>query len=164
MTRQFFSAPITLIAVVGLLLAFATNALAVQPLRFDDPAKQQRFETLLKELRCLVCQNQSLASSEAGLATDLRQAVHAKVDAGQSDAEIRQYLVDRYGEYVLYRPRLNRKTWLLWFGPAFLALAGLLALIITVKKRARIFSEDALENSDRERLQQLLQKHDDGAP
>lgn len=164
MTQQTFSALTMLVAVLGLLLASTTHAVALQPLGFDNPAKQQRFETLLTEIRCLVCQNQSLASSEAGLAKDLRQEVHAKVDAGQSDAEILQYLVDRYGEYVLYRPRLNHKTWLLWFGPALLALAGLIALIMTVRKRARMPSEEPLENRGRERLQQLLHKHDDGTP
>ncbi|WP_246189362.1 cytochrome c-type biogenesis protein [Pseudoxanthomonas kalamensis] len=94
------------------------------PLQFRDTAEETRFQTLTHELRCVMCQNQSLADSNAQIAHDLRREVLTLMQQGKSDAEIKDYLVQRYGEFVLYRPPLETGTWLLWFGPALLLLLG----------------------------------------
>ncbi|MES1943964.1 cytochrome C biogenesis protein [Salinisphaera sp. PC39] len=142
-----------------LLLTAALAAAAIEPLNFDDPAKQARYERLLHEFRCLVCQNESLASSGAGLADDLRQEVHRMVAEGKSDAEIRDYLVERYGEFVLYRPPVTTRTYLLWFGPFLLAVVGLAALVIAIRRRSRRTPPDTLDDSERERLRRVLDRH-----
>jgi len=96
----------------------------VAPLHFQDAAEEKRFHALVSELRCVMCQNQSLADSNAQIAHDLRREVLALMRQGKSDDDIRTYLVARYGEFVLYKPRIEATTWLLWFGPAVLLLAG----------------------------------------
>ncbi len=110
------------------MLAFAPPAAAQAsdpaPLRFRDGAEEARFRALVSELRCVMCQNQSLADSNAQIAHDLRREVLDLMREGRSDAEIERFLVARYGEFVLYKPRVESKTWLLWFGPALLVLAG----------------------------------------
>lgn len=95
-------------------------------------AEEARYRALIAELRCLVCQNQSIAESNAPLANDLREQVREQIASGRSDREIATYLLDRYGDFVLYRPPLKPRTWLLWLGPfALLAAAGVLALVRT---------------------------------
>jgi cytochrome c-type biogenesis protein CcmH len=110
------------------LLAFATPAAAQvsdpAPLRFRDGAEEARFHALVSQLRCVMCQNQSLADSNAQIAHDLRREVLALMRENRTDADIKRFLVARYGEFVLYRPRVESKTWLLWFGPVLLLLAG----------------------------------------
>ena len=103
--------------------AFA-QAVDPAPLVFRDQAEARRFHALTEELRCVKCQNQSLADSNAQIAHDLRHEVLDLMRQGRSDAEIERFLVARYGEFVLYKPRVESKTWLLWFGPALLLLAG----------------------------------------
>lgn len=149
------------ILLLALLLGASIPALAIKPLPFDNPAREARYEALLPELRCMVCQNQSLASSNADLAADMRHEVHRLIVAGKSDAQVKQFLVARYGEFVLYRPPVELKTWLLWFGPALLAVLGLLALLIAVRGRWRGASRAALPAQDRERLQHLLNRHEE---
>ena len=111
---------------VFLALLLWTCALAVPaadtPFEFAEPGQAARYQRLTEELRCLVCQNQSLADSHADLAQDLRNEVYRMLVAGQSDREIVDFLVARYGEFVLYRPPVSPLTWLLWFGPALLLL------------------------------------------
>jgi len=114
---------------MSLLLLFATAAAFAQvsdpaPLRFANTTEEQRFHALVTELRCVMCQNQSLADSNAQIAHDLRREVLTLMRQGKTDAEIQDYLVARYGEFVLYKPRIEATTWLLWFGPALLLLAG----------------------------------------
>jgi len=104
---------------------------------FDSPEQQQRFTTLTSELRCLVCQNQNLAESNAPLANDLRTQIYQKVLTGQSDKQIIDYLVARYGNFVLYRPPLNFSTFGLWFGPFILLLVGIAYLIYYLKREHR---------------------------
>lgn len=106
--------------------------------RFDDPARQQRYETLINELRCLVCQNQTIADSNADLALDLRQKVAEQIAAGKTDEQVIDYLTARYGDFVLYRPPVQPNTWLLWSGPFLLLLLGGIVLVATLKKRARL--------------------------
>ena len=112
-------------------------AAAVDTLQFKDAAEEQRFQALTRELRCLVCQNQNLADSDAGLAKDLRQEVYEQLRNGKSDAEIKQYLTSRYSDFVLYDPPLRAKTWLLWFGPVLLLLIGGVVVMIAVRRRAQ---------------------------
>lgn len=100
------------------------------------PAEQERFRTLTREIRCLVCQNQSIADSHAELAQDLRREVLERIAAGQSDAEILDFLVTRYGDFVLYKPPLNQNTLLLWAGPGALVLLGALVFFRVVRTRA----------------------------
>ena len=121
-------------AAIGLAAAFAAHA--VEPLPFKDTAEEQRFQHLARELRCLVCQNQNLADSDAGLAKDLRNEVFEQLRAGKSDDEIKSYLVERYSEFVLYDPPLKASTLVLWFGPFVLLIAGGIAVALAVRRRA----------------------------
>ena len=98
------------------------------PLHFNDPAEEARFHALAAELRCVMCQNQSLADSNALIALNLRREVLGLMRQGRSDAEIKDFLVARYGEFVLYKPRVEGRTWLLWFGPLLLVLVGSLVV------------------------------------
>lgn len=109
---------------------------------FTDPALQRRYEALTRELRCLVCQNQSIADSHAFLAADLRREVQRLLEQGASDAEIVEFMVARYGDFVLYRPPVSTTTWLLWFGPALLLSLGALVLVRVVRARARLADEE----------------------
>jgi len=116
------------------LLAFAQ---AIQPLPFRDRAEEVRFQKLSAELRCPMCQNETLADSNAPIAHDLRRQVFEMIQAGKSDDEIKTYLVDRYSQFVLYKPPVEPSTWLLWFGPAVLLAAGAIVVAIQVRRRAR---------------------------
>ncbi len=120
--------------VIALLFGWSSLA-AIEPLEFADRAEELRYQQLLRELRCLQCQNQSLADSEANVAGGLRQEIHRQMQAGRSDDEIKAFLVDRYGEFVLYRPEVKSGTWLLWFGPFVILAGGAVALVLHLKKR-----------------------------
>ena len=113
---------------------------------FDDPAQQARYERLNRELRCLVCQNQTIADSTAPLAADLRREVREMMHAGRSDAEIRQFMLERYGDFVLYRPRMNAANFLLWAAPALLLLIGSVAAIRFIRRRTGEVDEDESES------------------
>jgi cytochrome c-type biogenesis protein CcmH len=101
-------------------LAFAIDTAPA----FADPAQQARYERVIRELRCLVCRSETIADSNATLASDLRRQVREMMAAGKSDAEIFQHMVDRYGDYVLYKPPVAPRTWLLWAGPILLLVGG----------------------------------------
>lgn len=129
-----------LVALLG--LAAGPAAAQVQtaedlaPLQFSDHAEQKRFSHLASELRCVMCQNQSLADSNAQIARDMRREVLSLMREGHSDAEVKRFLVERYGEFVLYRPAVDSHTWLLWFGPGLVLLGGGLAVWRIVRRRA----------------------------
>ena len=108
------------------------------PLEFRDQAEARRFHALTAELRCVKCQNQSLADSNAQIAHDLRREVLDLMREGRNDAEVKDFLVARYGEFVLYRPRVEGATWLLWFGPALLVLVGGCVVARIVRRRANV--------------------------
>ncbi len=111
---------------------------------------------LSQELRCLVCQNETLADSRAGLAEDLRNEIREQIRAGKSDKEIITFLTDRYGQFILYRPRVTPTTYLLWFGPFVLLLAGLALLFRYIKQRRDVISEQPLSADERRRAEELL--------
>jgi cytochrome c-type biogenesis protein CcmH len=121
-----------------------------------DPAVEQRLAKLSHELRCLVCQNETLADSRADLAEDLRDEIRIQIRAGKSDQEIIAFLTQRYGEFILYRPPVKPKTYLLWFGPFVLLLAGLALLFRYVKRRRDMIEEQPLSNADRAQVEKLL--------
>jgi len=120
-----------------LLFSSIAFAQAIDPLPFKDHAQEVRFQALTRELRCLVCQNENLADSNADLARDLRHEVFDLMQQGKSDEEIKQYLVDRYSDFVLYDPPVQGSTVLLWFGPLAILLAGAAVVIVTVRRRGR---------------------------
>jgi cytochrome c-type biogenesis protein CcmH len=104
---------------------------------FDDPVLQKRYENINRELRCLVCQNQTIADSNATLAQDLRREVRDMIAAGQTDAQIREFMIERYGDFVLYRPRMTPGNFLLWAAPVLLLLIGAFVLVRVVRRRAQ---------------------------
>ncbi|MPS37044.1 MAG: cytochrome c-type biogenesis protein CcmH [Stenotrophomonas sp.] len=121
-----------------------------QPLQFRDGAEERRFHDLAAELRCVQCQNQSLADSNAQIAHDLRREVLNLMREGRSDAQIKQFLVERYGEFVLYRPRMEGSTLLLWLGPGVLLLAGAGLLYAHVKRRGRALPAPAADDANQD--------------
>ncbi len=123
-------------ALFALLMLASLSVAAMEPIQFKDAAEESRFRALSAELRCVMCQNQSLADSNAQIAHDLRLQVLALMREGKSDREIKDYLVARYSDFVLYSPPLRPSTWLLWFGPALLLLGGATVLAVVVRRRA----------------------------
>jgi cytochrome c-type biogenesis protein CcmH len=120
-----------------------------------SPPVKARWDHIAAELRCLVCQNETLASSHAELALDLRRELRSLIEQGQSDADIRSFMVSRYGDFVLYKPEVKPVTWLLWFGPFVLLL---LALLVALRLMRRAPAAPApLTDSERERVRQLLE-------
>lgn len=126
-----------LFSLVILLTITGTTVVTAAPL-YPLPSKtqQQQFQRLLGQFRCLVCQNQNLLDSNAKLAKDLRQEIYEKVQAQQSDQQIHDYLVDRYGEFVLFTPPVKSATWLLWFGPFLALLVALIALVSVIRRQS----------------------------
>jgi len=115
---------------------------AQEPMVFENQQQQDRFDQLTQELRCLVCQNQNLADSDAPLAHDLRREVHEMLMSGQSNEQIKQFLVERYGDFVLYRPPVQQNTYLLWLAPLILLLGGALVVRSSIKKRTALLATD----------------------
>ena len=144
---------------ISVLLLCAVTPLAVakeaQPTG-DDPAVEQRLHKLSQELRCLVCQNETLADSRADLAEDLRREIREQIKAGKSDKEIIAFLTARYGQFILYRPQVTPTTYLLWFGPFVLLLGGLFLLFTYIKQRRDLVAEKPLSADERRRAEELL--------
>lgn len=133
-------------------VAFAQTA---QPLA-EDPEIEKRLQALSQELRCLVCQNETLADSRAGLAEDLRREIREQMKAGKTDQEIITFLTVRYGDFVLYRPRVKPITYLLWFGPFILLGVGLFVLYRQLKQRRALIVVEPLNAADRKQVAALL--------
>jgi len=145
---------------VSLLLLCAIAPFAVakeaQSTSGDDPAVEQRLKNLSQQLRCLVCQNETLADSQAFLAEDLRREIREQIIAGKSDKEIIEFLTARYGQFILYRPRVTPTTYLLWFGPFVLLLGGLWILFNYIKHRRDSLQEKPLSADEHRRAEELL--------
>lgn len=134
---------------LSLCLLLAGTARALDPIEYRSAAEEARFKALAAELRCVMCQNQSIADSNAPIAHDLRLEVLRLMREGRSDAEIKQYLVERYTDFVLYQPPLRAGTWLLWIGPFLLLLAGAVATAMVIRRKQRQ-PADAADDGDGE--------------
>jgi cytochrome c-type biogenesis protein CcmH len=126
------------------------------PLMAEDPKLEARLVDISQELRCLVCQNESLASSHAELANDLRDEVRELIRSGKSDREIKDFLVSRYGDFVLYRPEVKPLTWVLWFGPFLLLVIAAIFLGVYLRQRRALAAPVPMSDEARERAKQLL--------
>lgn len=143
MSKYAFVALKAMALVAALFFSVMPRAYAAdEVVNFDNPAHKQMYQTLLKAYRCLKCQNQNLWDSNASLAGDLRREIRGQIVAGKSKEDIDSYLVARYGEFVLYRPRFTTKTAVLWIGPFVLLLIGLSSLVIMVRSRSRASLEN----------------------
>jgi cytochrome c-type biogenesis protein CcmH len=144
-----------LAACAALSLSLPLHAKEAAPLA-EDPVVEKRLIEISGELRCLVCQNESLAGSQAELAKDLREEVRGLIKQGKSDSEVKEFLVSRYGDFVLYRPQIKPTTYLLWAGPFVLLLVGLFALIRYLKQRSKEVVDTPLSDEERKRAAALL--------
>lgn len=149
----------TLLLAAALILGSPAQAYTLEEFQFDSPAQEVEFRELISKLRCLVCQNESLAGSQAELAQDLRNEVYRMMRAGQSKDEILTFLVDRYGDFVLYDPPLKPSTYLLWFGPFIIIAVAAFFMIRAVLSRKPAPDED-ISPEERARLQALLDAAD----
>ncbi len=127
----------------------------------EDPVIKERFKALTSELRCLKCQNQTIYDSKAGLADDLRKQIRTQINAGKSNDEIIEYMVDRYGDFIRYRPAMNAETILLWFGPFLLLFAGAGILLYQLRKRKMLITDAPLSEEENMRLNKLLEEKGD---
>lgn len=148
---------------------------AIDAYEFTDAQNEERFQQLTNELRCPKCQNQNIADSDAPLAEDLRREVYHMLEAGEPDESIIDFMVTRYGDFVLYRPRVNETTWLLWYGPFVLLGIGVLAVVLISRNRRRdagmskraadvesqYQASESLSTEEAERLKKLLQQDSD---
>jgi cytochrome c-type biogenesis protein CcmH len=134
--------------------AAALRAQVAQPL--EDPQIEQRMKNLTQQLRCLVCQNETLADSQADLAQDLRREIREQMKAGKTDQEILSFLTQRYGDFVLYNPPVKAATYLLWFGPFLLLIVGTIVLFRYLKSRREMIEEKPLTAEERRRAEKLL--------
>src|SRR5690242_6106010 len=147
---------VLLVSLVMLTLRMPAIAWDVRPASGDDPVIEKRLMNLSKELRCLVCQNETLADSQAGLAEDLRREIREQMKAGKSDKEIVAFLTQRYGQFILYRPQVSPTTYLLWFGPFVALIGGLLVLFLLIRSHRDSVKDQPLSSEDRRRADELL--------
>ena len=127
----------------------------------DDPVTEQRLISISEEMRCLVCQNESLAGSRSDLANDLRREIRTLITEGKSDDQIRNFMVERYGDFVLYRPPVKPITWLLWIGPFIILLIGIAVLFTYLRRRNSAVTTIALSDDDNKRIDALLNAKDE---
>lgn len=139
-----------------IILSFSFNLAANnKPVEFTDPELEKRYNHLIHEIRCLVCQNQSLADSDADLAQDLRKEVYQMLIDGKQDKAIYEFLVERYGDFVLYNPPLQGNTWLLWFGPFLLLLIATIIAVVIIKKQSNETNKN-MSKEEQQRLTEIL--------
>lgn len=153
MLKRWFT-PLLLALLLATLggLAVAKEA---QPMA-EDPVLEAKVMRIAEELRCLVCQNETIAASHADLAVDLRKQIRQKLQQGQSEQQILDFMVQRYGDFVLYRPPVKSSTWLLWGGPFLLLGVALLALIMNIRRRRDVVVASPLHADESERVRRLL--------
>ena len=142
-------------ALLALCCASAAQA-AIDAYTFKDEGERARYTELTRELRCPKCQNQDIADSNAPIATDLRKEIFRMLGEGQSNQQIIDFMVDRYGEFVRYKPELNSRTWLLWFGPGGLLLGGVWVIYVIIARHRGRLGDDVEVFSDKERQRLLL--------
>lgn len=155
--RDLLTQPFARLALTFVCLVFAFQASAViEILEFDTEAEKARYQELIDELRCPKCQNQNLADSNAQIAIDLRNKVRELIDQGKSDEEIKNHLVARYGDFVLYRPEVKKETYVLWFGPfILLGFGALIVIFVLINNRRKAASKDEGFSSEQERQERL---------
>jgi cytochrome c-type biogenesis protein CcmH len=144
------------IVLISMLICGAAFTIAKEAQPNEDPKIEQRMKALTEQLRCLVCQNETLADSHADLAEDLRKQIREQMKAGKSDQEIIAFLTQRYGDFVLYKPPVKSTTYLLWFGPFVLLIAGTGVLYRYVKRRRELIQEKPLTPDERKRAEEIL--------
>jgi cytochrome c-type biogenesis protein CcmH len=127
---------------------FATCAFAIDTTRFEDPEKQEQYRRLTHELRCMQCLNTSIADSQVDLAGDLRREVYDQVAAGKSDDEIRKFMVDRYGEFILFRPLTNARNMWLWAAPGVFVILGIVVAVRVIRQRSKLVGQDVSQDDD----------------
>lgn len=147
-----------LVIIFALLMVFssAVKATPVDTYVFQDEVTKIRFQALNKELRCPKCQNQNLADSNSPIAADLRKEVYQLLQQGKADSEIVNFMVDRYGEFVLYRPRVSQLTYVLWFGPIVLILGGMLIVVVIVRRKPVAKKDLVLTTTQQKKLSRFL--------
>lgn len=149
-----------LIGLSLLLMLVGMAHAAIDTYEFASEAERARYRQLTEELRCPKCQNQNIADSDAPIAMDLRAEIYRKLEAGDSNAQIIDYLVARYGDFVLYKPPVTRRTLLLWYGPAALLVGGfmLVGVIVLRRRKAGVEVSAGLSSNEQQRLAQLLEQ------
>ena len=147
----------SILIVILLSLPFSLYAVDKNPIAFETPEQEQQYSDLIEELRCVVCQNQSVGDSNAELAQDVRDLVREKIQAGETTEQITDFMVERYGDFVLYNPPLKTKTVVLWIGPIVLVLIAFLMLVYFIRRHANttVTSPD-LTDDERQKLTQAL--------
>lgn len=150
-----------LVALTISLAALSGHAGEAQPVA-EDPVLEERVQELGHLLRCLVCQNQTIADSNAELAVDLKNEIRDMMRAGKSNQQILDFMVERYGDFVLYKPQVKGSTWLLWFGPALLLVLGMGTLLYKLRRRSTQVKTPELSKEEREKAYRLLESADTG--
>lgn len=156
MNNQMTRSRVLALLLLCSLASFAMAQVKTEDQPSDDPVIEQRLAKLSHELRCLQCQNQTLADSPSDLAADLRREIRAQMKEGKSDQEIIAFLTQRYGQFILYRPRVSPLTYLLWFGPFVFLIGGLIVLFRYIKQRRDEITEQPLTAEDRRRAEEML--------
>ena len=151
---------LSIIFLVQIFIAANVYAAPIETFQFDSPETEKVFHKLSEELRCLVCQNQNIAESNADLAKDLRLEIYTMLQEGKSEDEIVEFMVQRYGDYVLYRPPFKPMTWLLWFGPILIFALGLVFVVRFMKSQSSAAKPAALSEEELERIKNLHAEQD----
>ncbi len=147
---------ITMMSIASLFASNIVYASPVDTFEFKDEVTKVRFQALSKELRCPKCQNQNLADSNSPIAADLRRELYELLQQGKADSEVVDFMVDRYGEFVLYRPRVSNVTYILWFGPVLLIFIGIIVVIVILRKKPASKEDLVLSTKQQAKLKQLL--------
>ena len=153
MMKQIFLATLIALSLNGV---FAKDAVPLA----DDPVTEQRLISISEEMRCLVCQNESLAGSRSDLANDLRREIRILISEGKSDDQIRSFMVERYGDFVLYRPPVKPVTWLLWIGPFVILGIGIAGLLMYLRRRNSSVPNVVLTDADNQKIDAMLNATD----
>ncbi len=152
----------SLLTIIFILSLSAQTFAAIEAHEFNDDVQRKRYQSFIEEMRCPKCQNQNLAGSDSPISADLRRELYEMIKAGKSDQEIVNFMVDRYGDFILYRPRVTPATYALWIGPTALLGAGVIVLIVMLRKRRRLAltqTSQELSADENVRLSSLLNSH-----